>query len=323
MYICSMYLCIYLYTYIPMYLCTYIPMYYFTYVPIYLYVLAMCIFYSSLSAKIDELARLQKQLKSLHRKKGGDDIDFSSTLSELERQNERLLSELETERERANMEGDHKSHLLEDQLIEAKKKIILLEKQLSDNKRYRTELELTRAELERVRKRLDEEEDKNRSLRMEIMELRLSSLQKPHVSSVTSLPDLHANYEIPTHGWTASSFTLGGDKPDLSEVIRKHKEATRLNQELQKKCAEKLQTSPRSRPASAGGNLPSGYWQAKLKQQEFNLKRENEFKEQRLNARLRRLDEELRECERKREGLQLELSSALSLVRKKDEELMK
>ena len=90
------------------------------------------------------------------------------------------------------------------------------------------------------------------------------------MKSTTSLPDLHA-----TGGdnWmaTASSFTLG-DRSDLNELIQKHCEVTRLNQELQRKCEERLHVFPRSsRPASASHSV--SYWQVRLKEQQQNLKR--------------------------------------------------
>ena len=276
-----------------------------------------------MSEKLDELAKLQKQFQLLSRKRG-DKEDLNSTLQlldTLQKENERLLHELEIERERVKAEGGNQLLVLKEQLAEARRKISELEGQCADRRRLQEELDRLRSEIARLQARLEAEEDANRRLRIEITELRLANLRRStanDIGSTTSLPDLHV-----TGGdnWmaTASSFTLG-DRPDLSELIQKHREVTRLNQELQRKCEERLHVSPRSsRPASASHSV--SYWQTRLKEQEQNLKQEIKEKERILNARLRRLEDELQISEEKKEALQHELTTALTASKNKEKEL--
>ena len=283
----------------------------------------MILYCSSMSEKLDELAKLQKQFQLLSRKRG-DKEDLNSTfqlLDNLQQENERLLHELEIERERVKAEGGHQLLVLKEQLAEARRKISELEGHCADRRRLQEEVDRLRSEIARLQARLEAEEDANRRLRIEVTELRLANLRRPTVNdigSTTSLPDLNA-----TGGdnWmaTASSFTLG-DRPDLNELIQKHREVTRLNQELQRKCEERLHVSPRSsRPASASHSV--SYWQIRLKEQEQNLKQEMREKERILNARLRRLEDELQISEEKKAALQHELTTALTASKNKEKEL--
>lgn len=291
----------------------------------YLILLCVCVydilFCSSMSEKLDELAKLQKQFQSLTRKRG-DKEDLNSTLQlldNLQKENERLLHELEIERER--VEEDNQLLVLKEQLAQAKRKISELERQCADRRRLQEELDRLRSEIARLQAQLEVEEDANRRLRIETTELRLANLRRStanDMGSTTSLPNLHG---ADGDNWmaTASSFTLG-DRPDLSELIQKHREVTRLNHELQRKCEERLHVSPRSsRPASASHSV--SYWQIRLKEQEQNLKQEMKDKERILNARLRQLEDELRISEERKGALQHELTTALTACKNKEKEL--
>lgn len=167
---------------------------------------------------------------------------------------------------------------------------------------------------------MEEEESTSRKLRIELMESRLANLKRPQPvpreeeeeehGSVTSLPDLYST-RTRDHYWTSSSFTLG-ERPDLSELIEKHREVTRLNRELQKRCEERLRTSPRSKPTPPkGGVTSSSYWESRLKEQEMNGKRERRESERRLNERILLLEEKVRVSEEQRQVLQEQLASAV------------
>ena len=293
---------------------------------------------------MDELSHLQKQLRSRHGKATNGDVnaallreiealraeldqykregvdrhspDITTTmqqLEELQRENERLIQELELEREKASTEGSRDTQvlILEEQLKLARRTIAELQKQLRSLKRLQEDLAQSRAETATLRGQLESELDHNRKLRGEMTQLHLSTMETHDLGVATSLPNLHTPPPANTDKWTASSFTLG-DHPDLSELIHKHREVTRLNEELQRKCEEKLKVSPGSaagsRPASAG----HASWQIRLKQQEQALRLEMKEREQNLNSRIRHLEEQLRENEERRETLQLNLTSTLA-----------
>lgn len=278
--------------------------------------------FSSLSSKLDDLAKLQKQLKSLFRKRkeGEDEEDYGTRrieLDELQETSERIIKELERERERMQAEGEEKEIMLtqlKSELMDAKRG--LMDSQLT-SERQEEELNRLRGEIRRLRLLIEEEEGKSRKLRIELMESRLSNLRNPPthhdegVGSVTSLPDLHRDGRGQER-WTTSSYTLGGDRPDLSEVIEKHREATRLNKELQKKCEERLNSS---KPSDR--NNSSGYWERRVKETEATARREKREQEKLYNTRIRILEEKLRDSEKKRTILEEQLMSAVQ----KEEEI--
>ena len=211
--------------------------------------------------------------------------------------------------------------MLRSELAETKRR--LLESQLA-NGRLDEDLRRLREEIRRLRSRIDDEEGKSRKLRIELMESRLSSLRNPPtvhnegVGSVTSLPDLTRDGRGQER-WTASSFTLGGDQPDLSELIDKHREVTRLNKELQRKCEERLRTSSGERGGGGGGgsDRERSYWEGRIREVESKGRREKREQEKLFNARVRLLEGKLIESEKRRKILEEQLASAVQ----KEEEI--
>ena len=302
----------------------------FSVINLFYFLLCLSLSLSSLSSKLDELSKLQKQLKSLlkKRKEGGEDeLDIGikrTELEELQQTNERLLIELERERERVLAEEEKETLLtmLRSELVETKRR--LLEGQLA-NGRMDEDLRRLREEIRHLRSQLDDEEGKSRKLRIELMESRLSSLRNPPtlhnegVGSVTSLPDLNRDGRGQER-WTTSSFTLGGEQPDLSELIEKHREVTRLNKELQKKCEERLRTSSGGRERGGGGTTSDrerSYWESRIREAESKGRREKREQEKLFNTRVRLLEEKLIESKKRRKILEEQLESAVQ----KEEEI--
>ena len=314
---------------------------------------------SSLSGKMDELAKLQKHVRSLLRKGQDGPLDLheallrevellraeleaykkreeegvdmagnlSVTLDELQRENEQLIHEMELEKERSRLDGvqmEQKALLLEQELKEAKKKVFGLERQLLESASLQRELDRSKAECASLRNRLEAVEDHCRKLRTEITELRLAQLHHEDDMIASSLPDLHTGPPPPSNQWgaTASSFTLTGEHPDLSELIERHREVTRLNRELQRKCEEKLLSSPSSSRRPTSGS-ESSFWQARMKQQEQLIRSQMEDKERRLNFRLQQLERQLRENEERREVLQNQLAAAMANSSSREQELIR
>ena len=317
-------------------------------------------FLSHLSEKMDELSKLQKHVRSLLRKgndnplelqeallkelellraeleaykaremEGVDNVeDFSSTIDELQRGNEHLIHELELEKERSKLDGvkmEQKACLLEQELKSTRKRLRELERDLLEMNTLQRELERSRAECASLRGRLEAAEDHARRLRAEITELRLSNLHHSNEMVASSLPDL---YGVPPPegdqwGATASSFTLGGDHLDLSELIEKHREVTRLNQKLQRKCEEKLLGSPSSSARTTSNSGNSSFWQARLKQQEQMLRNEMADKDKQSHFRLQQLEKQLRDNEHRREILQNQLAEAMATANSKEHEIIR
>ena len=331
------------------------------YIYLYIYLSTVSIYFSSLFSKMDEVTKLQKHFRSLlkgkdetdplelhealmreieslrseledyKRKEKKEEIDtgagdFSGILDELQRDNEHLIRELELEREKARTEGEHKVFVLEEQLKESRRKIKVLEKQVSDMSRLQREFDGARAECASLRGRLEAEEDHNRQMRSEVTELRLSNLQHMNDVTASSLPDLHS---APTgsphrkggHWTTTSSYTLG-DHPDLNELIERHREVTRLNEEIQSKCEQKLKLSPPSQRPTSASHVTS-FWQIRLKDQERALRTEMQEKERRMSSRLRHLEDQLRANEEQREILQNRLTAALTTSTNKEQEIIR
>lgn len=274
-----------------------------------------------------ELLRAELEAYKAHEQEGIDVAgSLSVTLDELQSENEQLIHELELERERSktdNLQLERKAALLEEEVKATRRKLLPLEKQLLEMNSLQRELERSRAECASLRGRLEAAEDHSRRLRTEITEIRLSNLQHSDELIASSLPDLH-NGQRPSDQWaaTASSFTLGGDHPDLSELIERHREVTRLNQELQRRCEEKLLSSPSSSQRGSSAHTNSSFWQAKLKQQEQTLRSEMSEKERHLKFRLQQLENQLRENEQRREILQNQLAETMATVSSKEHEII-
>ena len=304
----------------------------------------LLLFSRSLSSKLEELKKLQKQIESIlnRRRKGrpddqpdaaAADLDGSlRKLEELHQVNEQLLHQLEGEEAR---ERDVTS--LRVQLEQSRARVAELERRLKENSRLRAELDEVRERAELLQNHLNTEREDNSRLRAQLSELQLHNLRQSQRDSgeASSMPDLNA--ELPHESWTASSFSIG-DHPELSELISKHREVTRLNRELQRRCEEQLRGDKRQRPASAGQS--TSYWQTRFKQQEQALRAEMKQRESTLRAQLRELEErleggegmtrklsalqqQLQLSEEGRERMREQLASALSDSRVKDEEIRK
>lgn len=282
-------------------------------------------------ALMREIESLRSELEDYKRKEKQEEIntgagDFSGILDELQRDNEHLIHELELEREKAHTEGEHKVFILEEQLKESRRKIKVLEKQVSDMSQLQRELDGARAECASLRGRLEAEEDHNRRMRSEVTELRLSNLQHMNDITASSLPDLHSAPSGSPHRkgghWTTttSSYTLG-DHPDLNELIERHREVTRLNEEIQSKCEQKLKLSPPSQRPTSASHVTS-FWQTRLKDQERALRTEMQEKERRMSSRLRHLEDQLRANEEQRERLQNRLTAALTTSTNREQEII-
>lgn len=251
------------------------------------------------------------------------DLDSSlRKLEELHQVNEQLLHQLEGEEAR-----ERDMTLLQTQLEQSRARVAELEQRLRENSRLKAELEELRARAELLRNHLNTEREDNSRLRAQLLKEQRDS------GEASSMPDLNA--ELPHESWTASSFSIG-DHPELSELISKHREVTRLNRELQRRCEEQLRGDKRQRPASAGQS--TSYWQTRLRQQEQALRAEMKQRESTLRAQLRELEERLEGSERRklsalqqqlqlseegRERMREQLASALSDSRVKDEEILK
>ena len=276
---------------------------------------------------------------------GSEDLDSSlRKLEELHRVNEQLLHQVEGEERR-----EREMASLRTQLEQARLRAAELEQRLSDASQLRAKLEAAVSRAEVLKGSLEAEQEDNRRLRAQVTELRLENLRQTlreqrDAGLTTSLPDLHAE-PPPADSWTAaaSSFSLG-EHPEISELISKHREVTRLNQELQRRCEEKLRGDKHPRPVSAGH--VTSYWQTRLRQQEQALRAEMRQREGSLRAQLRELEERLRAkgeeevggalkvklagleqklqlSEEGRERMRGQLAAALSDCRMKDEEIKK
>ena len=283
------------------------------------------------------------------RKKGRDSsehtdaaVDLDSSLRKLEelhRVNEQLLHQVEGEEVK-----EREMVSLRTQLEQARARLVELERKLADIDHLKTDLEAAQARADLLKAHLNTERNDNSRLRGQISELRVQNLRQTlkedrGSGEASSMPDLHA--EPPADSWTASSFTLG-DHPELSELISKHNEVTRLNRELQRRCEEQLRGEKRQRPTSAGQS--TSYWQTRLQQQEQALRAEMKQREKTLHAQLRELEERMREgeaddvllkkkmatvqqelqlCEEGREKIRGQLASALNESCGKSEEIRK
>lgn len=254
---------------------------------------------------------------------------------ELEREVDRLLAELETERERSQEEREQQEEgfaSLQAQRREAEEKIEDLHKQLRQAMHVDAAtstddftIQILREELEKVKDELDEarrtiaglsgraqaESDDNHRLRDELARLRESQTAEKASLAASSMPNLALTPEKTpgkslADSWTTPGRTPGhglgtGESLDVRELKEKHEEMTRLNQELQRKCREQLKRSPpqtsSSRPGSGGSS--SAHWQARLREQEQALRSEMLERERSLLTQLR--ESEARSMEREGE----------------------
>lgn len=203
---------------------------------------------------------------------------------ELQKEVDRLLAELETERERSLAEKRLQERL-QSQVREAEEKVGSLERQLrlamSRDAATSTDLETTemlQQEVEGLKRELDEARDtiatmrgqleakmdENQQLREELGDSGLdekgTSPQREDKATFmsTSVPHLLTPDHTPARNLSDSWTSPGrgatmGEHPEVRALREKHEEVTRLNLELQRKCQEQLKRSPpHSRPTSGG-----------------------------------------------------------------------
>ena len=303
---------------------------------------------------------------------------------ELEEEVDRLLTELDSEKERSQSEREQQQgefESLQNQLHKTEGKLAELQQQLQsamtkeaatstlaaqeEMERLQQELDDAQDTIASLRGRLDAEGSENQRLQSELAELRLANVKKSPATkdmstlATSSMPDLHAN-ETPvktlSDSWTSPGRSPPmGEHPDVRALREKHKEVTRLNQELQRKCREQLSKSPSSsrRPSSAtkSSSFSTSQWQTslrELREQEQALRREMLEKERSLLSQLResearhimkeegwrekeaglrrqvvQLESQLAEATRNGEGLRSRLAEALAESREKEEEIRK
>lgn len=223
---------------------------------------------------------------------------------ELQQEVDRLLAELESEKERSHAERRVQQRL-QSQVREAEEKVRGLERQLrlamsrdaatstdleaieklqQEVERLKEELDEARDTIATMREQLEVKMDENQQLREELDESRLDEetasppLEDQATPVGTSMPHLltpeHTPAKPMSDSWTSPPRgTSMGEHPEVKALREKHEEVTRLNLELQRKCQEQLQRSPpRSRPSSGGQSTL--HWQAKLREMEQSLRSE-------------------------------------------------
>ena len=223
---------------------------------------------------------------------------------ELEAEVDRLLGELEEEREQSQAEREQQeteSAALRGELSAARERVAELEQALREAvvrdagtstaeaetiAGLEEEVEELRGELEKAREavaRLDgqllEEKEDNQRLREELGRKRGSpgvgrvdrGTSVGSIAATASAPNLLTPDRTPGKKTTSDSWTSpgvsvgggGGEGVDVRELKERHREVTRLNQELQRKCREQLHRSP----PSASGH--SNTWQVHVHPEDF------------------------------------------------------
>ena len=215
---------------------------------------------------------------------------------ELEAEVDRLLGELEGERERSQAEREQQeteSAALRGELSAARERVAELERELREAvvrdagtstaeaealaaleeevEELRGELEKSREAVARLNGQLLAEKDDNQRLREELQRRRSSpgvgrvdraTSAGPAAAAAASAPTLlltpdRTPGKTTSDSWTSPGVAVGGggEGLDMRELKERHREVTRLNQELQRKCREQLHKSP---PSTTG---PSTSWQ--------------------------------------------------------------
>ena len=330
---------------------------------------------AALRDAMSQIRALQAELEEMRRREGGGgggrDKSSGTPLAaseqfmyrELEKEVDRLLAELEAERQRSQADKEQQQHdfsTLQAQLKEAEEKVDDLERQLREammrDASTSTGPELLQQEIERLTNELDEALAAMADLRAELSEARAITLrQTPEKVDKTtlacsSMPNLltpETPYKSMSDSWTSPRKVSPGDQPDVRALREKHEEVKRLNIELQRKCHEQLKRSPASsRPTSAGHS--STVWQSRLSEQEQALRSEMLEKERSLLAQLHgcearlmekeagwraseadlrrqvsELESRLGESSRGADNLRSKLAESLANCRSKDEEIRK
>ena len=203
---------------------------------------------------------------------------------ELQKEVDRLLAELENERERSLAEKRLQERL-QSQVREAEEKVGSLERQLrlamsrdaststdletiemlqQEVERLKRELDEARGTIAALREQLEAKMDENQQLREDLGDSGLdekgASPQRKDQATFasTSVPHLLTPDHTPARNLSDSWTSPGrgatmGEHPEVRALREKHEEVTRLNLELQRKCQEQLKRSPpHSRPTSGG-----------------------------------------------------------------------
>ena len=207
---------------------------------------------------------------------------------ELEAEVDRLLGELETERERSQEEREQQETecaALSGELSATQERVGELEQQLREAvmrdagtstgeaqalgalgeevEELKQELEQAETVIAQLKGQLQAEKDDNHRLRGEMAELRHQPAITGGTSSMPNLlltPD-RTPRKATSESWTSPGVTVGGPHSglDMRELKQRHEEVTRLNRELQRKCREQLHKSPPSATTSAASLQVSVY----------------------------------------------------------------
>ena len=257
----------------------------------------------ALQSELEEVKRWNEALQTRLRESGGRrDVGVgmekggtppqSTSLAqeryqELEAEVDRLLGELEGEREHSQAEKEQQetdSAALRGELNAARERVGELELELREAmvrdagtstaeaetlaaleeevEELRGELEKARETVARLNGQLLAERDDNQRLRKELGRLRSSpgvgrvdrATSSGPASAAASAPNLLTPDRTPgkttSDSWTSPGVAAGGggggEGVDVRELKERHREVTRLNQELQRKCREQLHKSPPS-----------------------------------------------------------------------------
>ena len=233
-------------------------------------------------------------------------------LGELEREVDRLLRELGEERERSQAEGDQQQRMRD------------------ETERLRAELDEARGVMAALRGRVEAERANARRLRAELDHLRFLSPERDEATmAASSMPNLYVPEATPVTKTMSDSWTTPGhgrsglgEQLDVSALRERHEEATRLNQELQRKCWEQLGRSPpRSQPPSrpTSGGMTTLRWQTRLREREEELRGEMRERERGLLEQISETESRLMEREgawqAEKEAWHAERAALLSQVR--------
>ncbi len=266
----------------------------------------------------------------------------------LEGEVDRLVAELDAEREKSKLDKAQQQkefNVLQKQLKGAEKKVAELEAQLrlaivrdagtsteertseslrSEIEKLVRELDEARATIAALQRQLHAEKNETDYLRMELHSAQTAPPQTEELhTSFSSMPNLHSSKNL-SESWTspAKASSSLGEQPDVRELRRKHEEVTRLNQELQRKCEEKLHHSPSSsRPSS--GNQSTAYWQGRLRDQEERLRTEMLNQERSLLAQIRETEMRAAQGDTELRSVKRQLADMTTQCTLKDEEMHK
>ncbi len=262
---------------------------------------------------------------------------------------DRLVAELDAERERSKLDRARQQmefDALLKQLKSAETKVAELEHQLrvamirdtgtsmdeqtpetlqSEIDKLVSELDEARATIAALQGQLDAEKNETHYLRTELHNTQSAPLQTdedPHTSS-SSMPNLHSPKNL-SESWTSPAKVSSslGDQPDVRELRRKHEEVTRLNQELQRKCEEKLHRSPSSSRPNSGGQS-TAYWQGRLRDQEERLHAEMMNRERLLLSQIREAEARAAQRETELRSAEQQLTDINTQCTLNDEEIQK